>query len=32
MISFRNSRSNSMAHTIIKEFKISSGQNININL
>ena len=32
MISFRNSRSNSMAHTIIKEFKISSGQNLNLNL
>ena len=32
MISYRNSRSNSMAHTIIKEFKISSGQNLNLNL
>ena len=32
IISFRNSRSKSMAHTILKEFKISSGQNININL
>ena len=32
IISFRNSRSNSTAHTIIKEFQISSGQNINFKL
>ena len=31
-ISFRNIRSKSTAHTIIKEFTIASGQNININL
>ena len=32
IISFRSSRSNSTAHTIIKEFQISSGQNINFKL
>ena len=32
IISFRNIRSKSTAHTIIKEFTIASGQNININL
>lgn len=32
VISFRNIRSKSTAHTIIKEFTIASGQNININL
>lgn len=31
-ISFRSQRSNSTAHTILKEFKISSGQNINLKL
>ena len=31
-ISFRSKRSNSTAHTILKEFKISSGQNINLKL
>jgi Ca-activated chloride channel family protein len=32
MISFRYERSTSTAHTITKEFKISSGENINLNL
>ena len=32
MISFRYERSSSTAHTITKEFKISSGENIYINL
>ena len=32
MISYRYERSSSTAHTITKEFKISSGENININL
>ena len=32
MISFRYDRSTSTAHTITKEFKISSGENINLNL
>ena len=32
LISYRYSRSNSTAHTITKEFKITSGQNINIKL
>ena len=31
-ISFRSKRSNSTAHTILKEFGISSGQNINLKL
>jgi hypothetical protein len=32
MISYRYQRSSSTAHTITKEFKISSGENINLNL
>ncbi len=32
MISFRYGRSSSTAHTILKEFKITSGQKINIKL
>ena len=32
MISYRYARSSSTAHTITKEFKISSGENINLNL
>jgi Ca-activated chloride channel homolog len=32
LISFRNIKSKSTANTIIKEFKIDSGQNITINL
>ena len=32
MISYRYERSSSTAHTITKEFKISSGENIYINL
>ena len=32
MISYRYGRSTNTAHTITKEFKISSGQNINLNL
>ena len=31
-ISFRSNRSNSTAHTILKEFEITSGQNINLKL
>jgi hypothetical protein len=31
-ISFRSDRSNSTAQTIIKNFKISSNQNINLKL
>jgi Ca-activated chloride channel family protein len=32
MISYRYERSSSTAHTITKEFRISSGQNINLKL